>query len=401
LNQHSESHEASTTILTPIEIPGSYEDLENVEEDPNVPKDSTQEDFGSHAPEESNPAIHNPERVGSPTSNTDSSTNNLKKHGLLRPRDVDILCDQRHRPGGLVAGFIGHRSVSLLIGDSGLGKSPLAYQLGICVSEGIPFLGMATEPGRVVYADYENGLEESRDLRNSLVQFLNLQKSPDNFLIWTPDCGDTLSLEGICQDNKPSLLIVDSLRAHNPFFESKDVAGKEMSSLRTIAYKHSVAILLVHHVRKPGQEGVENLEDDDTGLMIWLNQAAGHRSIINQSDTRVATDLSRRVADAAMVIRWHRRIHGEGGPVYIERALNEEGDPIGYKPLTGPRLLGNPEQEGAFIRLPERFAFREAKAIYARADDPTRKWLLKCISAGLVKQVAKGVYQRTWTPPAS
>ncbi len=371
------------------------------EEIPNAPETPCQENLDLPAPAESNPTNIQPSSSDITSSGTNSGRDLYKKHHLLRPRDVDILCDQQHRPGGLVAGFIGHRSLSILVGDSGLGKSPLAYQLAICVAAGIPFLGMATESGRVVYADYENALEEGRELRNNMLQFLKLPKAPNDFMVWTPECGDSLEIEGICQEVEPSLFIIDSLRAHNPHFEHKDNAGKEMSNLRSAAYKHGTAILLVHHIRKPGQEGAPTLEDDKTPVMIWLNQAAGHRSIANQSDTRIATDLSPRVPDAAMLIRWYRRMRGEGGPVYIERVLNDQGDPIGYQPLIGPSLLGNSEQEEAFNRLPERFSFKEAKGIYGRADDPTRKWLLKCIAAGLVHQATKGVYQRVSAAPAS
>jgi len=105
----------------------------------------------------------------------------IRKYHLLRPDDVDRMCSETHRYGGLVAGFLGRRSVSMLVGDSGLGKSPLAYQLGLCVAEGIPFLGMATEQGPVIYADFENGLQDSRDMRNGLARFLNLTKCPENF----------------------------------------------------------------------------------------------------------------------------------------------------------------------------------------------------------------------------
>jgi hypothetical protein len=400
MHQHDESPDTSTAYIPGVDATVLGDQILNAEEDPNASQIDPQESSESPTPEESNPAIDNSSNGDSMASSSDSTIDLLKKHHLLRPRDVDALCDQRHQPSGLVAGFIAHRSLSVLVGDSGLGKSPLAYHLGICVSEGIPFLGMATEQGPVVYADYENALEESRDLRDNLVQFLKLRKAADNFMVWTPDFGHSLNIEGICKDLNPSLLIIDSLRSHNPTFEHKDVAGQEMVKLRSAVHS-GTAILLVHHIRKPGQEGVPNLEDDDTGLMIWLNQAAGHRSIVNQSDTRIACDLSRRVSDAAMVIRWHRRLRPEGGPIYIERVLNEEGDPIGYQLLTGPTLLGNQVQEEAFRRLPERFPFKEAKAIYGRADDPTRKWLLKCIAAGLVKQAGKGVYQRIWIAPRS
>jgi hypothetical protein len=57
----------------------------------------------------------------------------LNAHDLLTPAEVDLLCAQDHRSKSFVEGFISHNSVSVLVGDSGLGKSPLAYQLGLCV----------------------------------------------------------------------------------------------------------------------------------------------------------------------------------------------------------------------------------------------------------------------------
>src|SRR5580700_4312491 len=78
------------------------------------------------------------------------------ENNLLRPEDVDALCaHESSNSGGIVAGLIPKRAISFLIGDSGLGKSPLAYQLGLSVAAGIPFLaGMETQRGPVVYLDY-------------------------------------------------------------------------------------------------------------------------------------------------------------------------------------------------------------------------------------------------------
>jgi hypothetical protein len=321
----------------------------------------------------------------------------LKKHGLLGPREVDKICSQQTRSSGLVEGLIARRSVSVLIGDSGLGKSPLAYQLGLCVAAGIPFLGLQTQRGRVVYAEYENGMDESRELRDQLVKFLGLSSVPDNFILWTPDCGQQLSIEGICRDVKPALLIIDSLRSYNPSFEKSDNAGQEMSSLRSSAYKYGVAVLVVHHIRKPGQDGVPALDSDDTVLMSWLNQAAGHRSIINQADTRIAADLPKRISDAAMVLRWHRRLKGEGGPIYLQRDF-DQGEPLGYRRMTGVELLSNPDQQNAFRQLPDSFTFRQAKAAYGRADNPTDKMLRKCMDLGILRQPkARGPYEKVST----
>jgi hypothetical protein len=193
----------------------------------------------------------------------------IKRHHLLQAGDVDRLCSQDHRSNGLVAGFIGHRSVSLLIGDSGLGKSPLAYQLGLCVAEGMPFLGIKTERGPVVYADYENGLQGSRELREGLVRFLNLTKAPDSFVLWSADDDGAghVYIEDICRDVEPVLFIVDALRSHDPSFEKSDYAGERMSGLRSVASKSGAAILAIHHVRKPGPEAPPTLDSEDTVLM--------------------------------------------------------------------------------------------------------------------------------------
>jgi hypothetical protein len=87
--------------------------------------------------------------------------------------------------------------------------------------------------------------------------------------------------------------------------------------------------------------------------------------------------------------------------VYLERVLNDEGVPIGHQRLVGARLLGNSDQESAFGKLPDKFAFKDAKAIYGRTDDPTRKWLLKCVASGLLAQVSKGLYERIPAPSRS
>src|SRR4029077_5680110 len=69
---------------------------------------------------------------------TDEKIWRIENH-LLRPEDVDALCAHEFSSsGGIVAGLIPKRAVSFLIGDSGLGKSPLAYQLGLSVAAGIP-----------------------------------------------------------------------------------------------------------------------------------------------------------------------------------------------------------------------------------------------------------------------
>lgn len=130
---------------------------------------------------------------------------------------------------------------------------------------------------------------------------------------------------------------------------------------------------------------------------VWLKETAGGGSLINQSHTRIAVDSvdGRSHLDAVLILRWYRKSEGEAGPLYLERVCGGDGEPFGYRTLTDVRLIGNPDQETAFRNLASEFTFKEAKKVLGRTDDPTSKFLKKCVSLGLVRQVARGRYVRT------
>lgn len=325
--------------------------------------------------------------------------NHLLRHDNLRAECAHAEASSK---GGVVAGFIPRRAVSFLVGDSGIGKSPLAYQLGLSVAAGVPFLGMETHESLVVMCDYENGMEESLNLSDQLARFLNLKAVPKNFVLWSPDYShtDSLNIERLCETagQKPGFIIVDSLRSHDAHFEKHEYAGEKMNHLNKIAYKYGAAILVIHHTRKPDRENpVSGLHDDSTRVIRWLREAAGSGSLINQSHTRIAVDSldGRSSMDAALIVRWYRKSRGEGGPLYLERVCDDSGEPFGYQPLTDIKLLSNPDQEKALRSLPQEFAFKEAKQALNRTDDPTSKFLKKCISLRLVRQTGRGRYERT------
>ena len=133
--------------------------------------------------------------------------------------------------------------------------------------------------------------------------------------------------------------------------------------------------------------------------MEWLLQASGARALINQTNTRIAFDvpssLSHVGEESALVVKAFVKMRGESGPFYLERVY-DQGEPIGYRRMVGCKLLGNPDQEAAFRRLPlppKQFTFKEAKAAYGKTDNPTRQWLKKCEAAGIVRQCARGTYE--------
>ena len=206
----------------------------------------------------------------------------LDENQLLGHENLKYECAKAERSSksGVVAGFIPRRAVSFLIGDSGIGKSPLAYQLGLSVAAGVPFLGMETQPGLVVMCDYENGMEESLNYSDQLARFLKLPEVPQGFVVWSPDYShtDSVNIERICETavQKPTFVIVDSLRSHDPHFEKHEYAGEKMNKLNKLAYKYGTAILVIHHTRKPDRENpVSDLADDKTRVIRWLREAAG------------------------------------------------------------------------------------------------------------------------------
>jgi hypothetical protein len=282
--------------------------------------------------------------------------NHLLSHAYLEDECARV---EQSSKNGVVAGFLPRRAVSFLIGDSGIGKSPLAYQLGLSVAAGVPFLGMETESGLVIMGDYENGMEESLNLSEQVARFLGIAKVPDNFVVWSPDYsgGDSVDIQRICESapQKPRLIIVDSLRSHDAYFEKHEHAAERMNQLNKIAYKSGAAILVIHHTRKPLREHpAPALDSDDTRVMQWLKETAGGGSLINQSHTRIAVDSldGRSHLDAVLILRWYRKSQGEVGPLYLERVCDADGEPFGYQALTDVRLIGNPDHETAFRNLP-------------------------------------------------
>jgi AAA domain len=322
----------------------------------------------------------------------------LRAFGLHTASSLNQLCASYANKQFVVDKLIARESLNFAAGDSGLGKSPLFYQLGLCVAAGIPWLGLPTTKGTVIYVDFENGELQSQGLRDSLLRHLGLEHCPDNFLMHYG--GSELDLIRLIRAVKPSLVIVDTLRAYRPDFEEKNsIAGSILKEFRSVIHQSGTAILWIHHTKKPGEHGVPSLED--TPPLQWLNQASGARAMVNQMDFRLGIDLAkpRRSAsseatvahdDVALVLRGQRRLFGEFGPIYVSRCFDEEGEPIGYKNISGVELLPA-DQQRIYDQLPPVFTFSEAQHIYGKKSASSAdNFLKKCVRLEIVRKLPKG-----------
>jgi RecA-family ATPase len=181
-------------------------------------------------------------------------------YGVLSLPEFERLCAAQPS-AQLVEGLIPEASVCIAVGDSGLGKSAWAYQLGMCVASGKPFLDHPVKQGRVLYIDLENGREGIIGVTRALLQHLGIAQPMEDFCLLAER--DNLHLlDSILMEHRPALVIVDSLRAFRPDAEEKPrLAASLLNEMRDIAKKRQVSFLLIHHIKKPSENGVPALED--------------------------------------------------------------------------------------------------------------------------------------------
>jgi archaellum biogenesis ATPase FlaH len=310
---------------------------------------------------------------------------------VLWPAEVDRICDNDTRVQFLVDGFLPAKSIGIAAGDSTIGKSPLAYQLGLCVAAGVPFLGRSTKQGRVVYFDLENSIHDSRAIRDALARFLGLSVAPENFLLATEP---PLALETLIAEVKPSLVIIDSLRAFAPeATRDNPAAAAWLNALRRLARKHGVCFVIVHHVRKPKDAGT-HCDLTSRKVSEWMLEMEGPRALVNQTDVRIALEPGNG-EPAALGMKWSRRVYGDSPLVLLERVFDDDGEPAGYRQATGINLL-SPERRAAFEKLSAEFRYTDAKQALNRGAASTVNFLTECVQLGIAVPVEKG-YRKTAT----
>jgi hypothetical protein len=260
------------------------------------------------------------------------------EHDETEGRDAKMLID----------GLLPARGFHPLIGDSGLGKSPLLMQAAVCVATGTPFLGMKVRQGKVLLNDHENaghllktlravsraiGKDYDRDVKENLA-FLPSKEAADVFQVFSAG-------------HRFAMVIVDALRG---FASGQEIDPKVMAPLITKMSAIDTCWLVCHHLRKEDRKSPPpSLEDvSGTRVLYWLQEAAGSRAIINQASTRLAV-IEPRGSEAALFVRGFVKGHGEVGPFHLERIHDVDGEePLGYALATDWTLLG--ETHRAFYR---------------------------------------------------
>jgi hypothetical protein len=323
-----------------------------------------------------------------------------------KPRNLRALKKQIKVEGVaplLVEGLLAGEGVHLAVGDSGLGKSPLFYQLGLCVAAGIDFLGLKTTKGKVIYFDLENPDVGSEKLQESLRAFLGLTNSADaeeNFL--TVDQGEPTHLKALIEEYQPKLVIIDPFRSFDEAAADNDnlQSAKLFKMMKRLAKKHKCAFLIVHHIRKNTNsiKGEPIRLETSESVLDFMKLASGNRSMVNLSDNRLGIDVPNPTGmykEADLLLQGYGKLKGQTPLMCIERRLDDDGDPIGYKHLVGSvNLLSGGEERETYLKLPIVFTFQDAKFTYGHSHMHTRKFLAKCERLALIKNTDKGQFTK-------
>ncbi len=233
------------------------------------------------------------QRASSPFALSSATAVELRqKWRILASSQLGQRCEELGGGSYLIEGLIPQRSISIVVGDSGLGKSPLLYQAALCVAAGLPLLGHGVCRGRVLFLDFENGLSEVEDLLTRLAAHLRLPSKPGNLLLWNyNDASPTWKnsdLRDMIRDTRPVWTIIDSLSGYSPEIEEKaSYATRVQQEFRKVIREFGTSVTGVHHIRKPSskpEEAPPPLEEDPHR---WFLQARGSRALINGSDVRL------------------------------------------------------------------------------------------------------------------
>ena len=324
-----------------------------------------------------------------------------KKFGMYSGKEIQQLAHNKPNGNQLVEGLLAPASVNILVGDSGIGKSPLAYQLGLAVSTGVPFLGMKVTQGKVVYMDYENHDDDIAWMTAQQTKHLQVTVAPFVFMVWNlAKRPEERHVNELVRMLSPELVIIDSLRVYCPEMETDSVRAVEaIRKLRDIANHNNTCFLLVHHLRKHQLHGAAASLEEGHAL-DWLRRAAGVRALVNQTDVRLglarrANSKPREEGSDEMVLSGHYRTRGEVGPLLIRRVFDDDGEPCGYERFVScPEMLENAEQEAVFKQLPATFSFKQIRLAFGRAASTTNFFIQKLIRLGLVRKTGRGTYQR-------
>ena len=178
-----------------------------------------------------------------------------------------LLYEPLEKPSFVVDGLI-PTGLILFCGSQKIGKSWLMLKLCLCVSQGIPLWDMPTREGNVLYLCLEDTFCRIQD---RLFRLTDEASGRLHFAVASDKLSDGLivQLEDYLKEYPDSrLIVIDTLQKVRTASKDNAYASDygDISLIKDFADRHSLAVVVVHHIRKQNDSDVFNKVSGTTGL---------------------------------------------------------------------------------------------------------------------------------------
>lgn len=312
-------------------------------------------------------------------------TPKVAARSMLETVTVAELFDTPFPPHlSIVDGLI-YPGLTVLFGDSKIGKSYLALQLAHCVSSGQQFLDAQVRRGDVLYLALE---DTKQRIARRLLEMYGAEDTTVPLHISTicRKIGEGLEndIGSFCDDHPGTVMvIIDTLQCVRPYQSNNGYADdySVMQQLKALADSRAISIVVLHHTRKQKSKDVFANINGTTAIM-----GAADAVIAFSKDDRGSDDARIDVTGRDIETRAMHVIHYPGSSVWVFDGFLELPSAAPPDPVLGAVAMlvdaQNPEWEGSATELLEAIGIEvAANALSARlnckADDLMRDYHIR------------------------
>ncbi len=160
------------------------------------------------------------------------------------------------------------QGLTMLAGAPKTGKSWFALWLCLSVAKGEPLWDLETKQGTVLYLCLEDNYQR---IQNRLYEIA--EDAPQNLFFAVNSCqignGLEMQIENFVQQHQDTVLIViDTFQFIRPQGADYSYANdyRDLIALKELAYRFSISILLIHHLRKEAEKDSFHMISGTTGI---------------------------------------------------------------------------------------------------------------------------------------
>ena len=295
----------------------------------------------------------------------------MRNNKKLTVIDGETLMDMRIKPISFCIDSLLPQGVSLLCGAPKIGKSWLVLDWCVRIAKGEEVWNFKTAKGTTLYLCLEDNLSRIQQRLNEITD-----EVPNNVFFATSSCSMSDGLAEqiemfIVEQNDTVLVVIDTFQMIRSKNKDTTYANdyQEIEELKRLADKLKISLLLVHHLRKQG--------DNDP-----LNKISGTTGISGAVDTTFILDKSKRSQNNATMICTGRDIE------YRELELNFSKDnhiwDLVSDSVESPEILLPEEMNSLIEFMKQKIVFKGTNSEFT---EEYNSFCRKEISAKALKQM--------------